>query len=81
MAGILFLSCLLLVYSAIVVPVQIFVWDYSDPCHAFPTLNLDIFIDSFFIVSFLEYAELFVPIQYMLGLGFFRALSSAKMHA
>ena len=49
-AGMLFVSGVLLVYTAIVVPVQIFVWDYSDPCDPFPTLKLDIFIDTFFMV-------------------------------
>ena len=25
-------------------------WDYSDPCHTFPTLFLDLFVDSYFLV-------------------------------
>ena len=30
--------------------VQIFVWDYSDPCHKFPTLYIDLFVDTYFLV-------------------------------
>lgn len=46
----LFLSGILLLYTAVVVPVQIFVWDYSDPCNKFPTLNVDVCADAFFLV-------------------------------
>ena len=46
----LFLSGLLLLYSAAVVPFQICMWDYNDPCNTFPTLKLDIFVDTFFLV-------------------------------
>jgi hypothetical protein len=45
------MSCALLLYTAIVVPIQILVWDYNDPCNKFPTLFLDLFVDSFFLVS------------------------------
>jgi hypothetical protein len=51
MAGMLFVSGTLLFYTAMVVPAQIFLWDYSDPCHIFPTLYFDIFVDAFFLVS------------------------------
>ncbi len=47
----LFLTGILLLYTAVVVPVQIFVWSYDNPCNKFPTLYLDNFVDAFFIVS------------------------------
>jgi hypothetical protein len=50
-AAILFLSGALLLYTALVVPIQILVWDYSDPCQTFPTLYFDIGVDTFFLVS------------------------------
>ncbi len=40
----------LLLYTAVVVPVQICMWDYDDPCNAFPTLRIDVFVDAFFMV-------------------------------
>ena len=46
----LFMSGILLLYSAIIVPFQICMWDYSDPCNTFPTLFFDLFVDTFFIV-------------------------------
>jgi hypothetical protein len=46
----LFVSAILLLYSAVVVPFQICMWDYSDPCNIFPTLQFDIFVDTFFLV-------------------------------
>ncbi len=46
----LFVSAILLLYSAVVVPFQICMWDYSDPCNVFPTLRFDMFIDVFFMV-------------------------------
>ena len=47
----LFLTGVLLLYTAVVVPVQIFVWSYDNPCNMFPTLYFDTFVDGFFIVS------------------------------
>jgi len=29
--------------------VQIFMWDYSDPCNTFPTLSIDLVVDSYFL--------------------------------
>jgi hypothetical protein len=49
--AILFLSGALLLYTALVVPIQILVWDYSDPCNKFPTLFFDVVADSFFLVT------------------------------
>jgi hypothetical protein len=49
----LFISGLFLLYSAVVVPFQICMWDYSDPCNLFPTLQLDLAVDTFFLVIFL----------------------------
>ncbi len=50
LAVMLFLSGALLFYTAIVVPAQIFLWDYSDPCVVFPTLYFDVVVDIFFMV-------------------------------
>ena len=47
----LFLSGALLLYTAIIVPVQICMWNYDDPCHIFPTLQFDIIVDTFFLVG------------------------------
>ena len=44
------LSGLALLYTAAVVPVQIFLWDYDSACNRFPTLFFDIAVDSFFLV-------------------------------
>ena len=44
------MSCLLLAYSSYAVPMQLSFWDREDPCNPFPTLYIDIFVDSFFIV-------------------------------
>lgn len=46
----LFISGFLLLYTATVVPVQMFLWDYSDPCNKFPTLFFDVIVDCFFVV-------------------------------
>jgi hypothetical protein len=51
MAGMLFFSAVLLLYTAVVAPAQIFMWDYGNPCDSFPTLYLDLLIDSFFLVA------------------------------
>jgi hypothetical protein len=50
MAVMLFLSGALLVYTALIVPVQICLWSYDDPCNIFPTLQFDIIVDTFFLV-------------------------------
>ena len=49
-------SAWLLVYTAMVVPIQLCMWNYDDPCNMFPTLYFDVFVDIFFMVhfSFLE---------------------------
>ena len=44
------LSGALLFYSAVIVPVQVFMWDYDDPCNMFPTLYFDVLVDTFFLV-------------------------------
>jgi hypothetical protein len=49
-AGMLSMSCLLLAYSAYAVPMQLSFWDREDPCNPFPTLYIDIFVDTFFMV-------------------------------
>jgi hypothetical protein len=45
------MSGILLVYTAVIVPVQLCLWSYDDPCNYFPTLFFDVFVDSFFLVS------------------------------
>jgi hypothetical protein len=45
------LSGALLLYTAIIVPVQILMWNYEDPCVMFPTLYFDLLVDLFFMVS------------------------------
>ena len=51
MAVMLFLNALFLLYTAILSPAQIFLWDNDDDCNMFPTLYLDLCIDSFFMVG------------------------------
>mmetsp|Transcript_53366 Transcript_53366/g.111374 ORF Transcript_53366/g.111374 Transcript_53366/m.111374 type:complete len:210 (+) Transcript_53366:1654-2283(+) len=50
MQVILLLSGSLLFYTAIIVPVQLCLWNYDDPCSAFTTLYFDVFVHSFFLV-------------------------------
>jgi hypothetical protein len=47
----LFLSGALLFYTAVIVPVQICLWSYDDPCNAFTTLSFDVVVDTFFLVN------------------------------
>jgi hypothetical protein len=54
LAVMLFLSGFLLFYTAIIVPVQICLWSYDDPCNAFATLNFDVIVDTFFLVNEFE---------------------------
>jgi hypothetical protein len=50
-AGQLFLSGMLLLYTAIIAPVQVFVWEFDEEeCNLFPTLYFDIGVDIFFLV-------------------------------
>ena len=44
------MSATLLLYTAVIVPVQICLWNYDDPCNKFPTLEFDVFVDCFFVV-------------------------------
>jgi hypothetical protein len=44
------LSCLLLAYSAYVVPMQLSFWITDDLCNPFPTLYSDIVVDTYFLV-------------------------------
>jgi hypothetical protein len=48
--GVLFCSAALLLYTAVIVPVQICLWIYDDPCNLFPTLYFDVVVDTFFLV-------------------------------
>jgi hypothetical protein len=45
------MSGIFLLYTAVIVPVQICMWTYDDPCNKFPTLFFDVVVDSFFMVS------------------------------
>ncbi len=44
------MSAMLLLYTAIIAPVQICFWSYDDPCNKFPTLYFDVYVDAFFVV-------------------------------
>jgi hypothetical protein len=46
----MFTSALLLLYTAVISPVQLCLWDYNDPCNTFPTLYWDVLVDAFFVV-------------------------------
>jgi hypothetical protein len=47
------MSALLLLYTAIAAPVQVFVWEVNEEeCNIFPTLYFDIIVDVFFMVRF-----------------------------
>ena len=48
--GMMAVSGALLLYTAGIVPVQLFLWNYDDACRAFPTLYLDCVVDVFFMV-------------------------------
>ena len=50
--GMLLTSAVLLVYTAMIVPIQICMWNYDDPCNMFPTLFFDVFVDIFFMVRY-----------------------------
>ena len=50
-AVLLFCSGTLLLYTAIIAPVQIFVWEFDEEkCNVFPSLYFDMFVDIFFMV-------------------------------
>ena len=51
LAGMNICSTVLLFYTAVIVPVQILIWNYDDPCVMFPTLYFDILVDFFFMVT------------------------------
>jgi hypothetical protein len=53
-AGINFASGCLLIYTAMVAPVQLCLWDYDNPCNKFPTLYFDVFVDIYFLVRVSE---------------------------
>jgi hypothetical protein len=51
LAALLFCSGSFLLYTAIIAPVQIFVWEFDDEkCNVFPTLYFDMCVDIFFLV-------------------------------
>lgn len=52
LAGFLFISGVLLLYTAIMAPVQIFLWEFDETkCNTFPTLYFDLGVDIFFLVT------------------------------
>jgi hypothetical protein len=64
LAVVLFLSGVLLLYTAIVSPAQIFVWEFKDEeCNVFPTLYFDIFVDIFFMVMYIS-SVLFMGVSF-----------------
>jgi hypothetical protein len=44
-------NAVFLVYTAIIAPVQICLWNYDDPCKSIATLYFDTFVDIFFLVQ------------------------------
>jgi hypothetical protein len=44
-------SGVFLLYTAMIVPIQLFLWSYENPCIIFPTLYLDLIVDLFFLVD------------------------------
>jgi hypothetical protein len=49
----LFTSGVLLLYTAIIAPAQIFLWEFNDAeCNNFPSLYFDVLVDLFFLVCF-----------------------------
>jgi hypothetical protein len=52
LTGVLFLSGMLLLYTAIIAPAQVFLWEFNEvECNTFPTLYFDIAVDLFFLVN------------------------------
>ena len=49
-SGMLVATACLLLYTATILPLQICLWNYDDPCNIFPTLYFDVAVDSFFMV-------------------------------
>jgi hypothetical protein len=50
-AAIIFLSGAFLLYTAVIAPAQIFLWEIDEvECKTFPTLYFDLFVDAFFLV-------------------------------
>jgi hypothetical protein len=49
-AAVMLMSFCLLLYTGVVVPIQVGLWDYDSPCNIFPTLYFDVFVDIFFLV-------------------------------
>lgn len=45
------LTASMLLYTAAIVPFQICLWNYDDPCNKFPSLYFDVFVDTFFLVT------------------------------
>jgi hypothetical protein len=49
-AGMLFTSGVLLLYTAVIAPIQMLMWDPGNQCKMFPTLYIDVLVDLFFMV-------------------------------
>ena len=55
-AAVVVASGTFLLYTAVVAPVQIFLWEFDEAeCKNFPTLYFDLFVDTFFIVRLALY--------------------------
>jgi hypothetical protein len=52
---------MLLLYTAVIAPVQVFIWEFNEEeCNMFPTLYFDIYVDIFFMVTQLRVHILFL---------------------
>jgi hypothetical protein len=53
LTGAHFISGALLLYTVLMAPVQMFVWEFDEiECNIFPTLYFDMFVDIFFMVKY-----------------------------
>ena len=63
------MSGVLLLYTAIIAPVQIFLWEFNEEeCNKFPSLFFDVFVDVFFMVRFAWHRGKLVRLQQMIVL-------------
>ena len=74
----LFLSGFLLSYTAVIVPVQICLWNYDDPCNIFPTLFFDVIVDSFFLVMRQEAHSCTCALRESWKLGLWQSFSNLQ---
>jgi hypothetical protein len=64
-AAIVFLSGAFLLYTAVIAPAQIFLWEIDEvECKTFPTLYFDIFVDAFFLVRLMLLSSYFIMLLF-----------------